>query len=407
MLRKSSVVLVLLILAPSIVLRALAMDILLSCVPNLARYFNAPFSTSQWILSIFFIGAGFGQLFIGPFADRFGRRPILLISTLIIIVTSFICTQLTDIHWLILFRFLQGLGASGTTVVCMAVVRDLFDDRSIPRIYSYFNSIVSLAPLFAPALGGHLLVWTDSWQSTFYFVGLFSCIAFVLNYFFVMETNPYMLNSKEFSLKTVFSNYLSILKDKKFWGYSWCAIMGMCCLFLFFSMSAILFIERIGMQAELYGFYFALDSALFILGNVLSPQLQRLIGIHATILLGNLFIVLGAIIMFVCDFYSGLKVWNILVPNIISTFGVGLIFGPCMAGVIKNYKHIAGMASALYGALLFGGSAIIVGAIMRFDVIDAKVLALPMLIMGVSNVLVSWITMPLSKQAAQAERDYL
>ncbi len=53
-------------------MRALAMDILLPCVPNIAEEFAVSFSQSQWILSVYFISAGLGQLFVGPLADEYG-----------------------------------------------------------------------------------------------------------------------------------------------------------------------------------------------------------------------------------------------------------------------------------------------------------------------------------------------
>lgn len=243
-----SVALVLTILAPSIILRALAMDILLSCIPTIADYFAVPFSTSQWLLSIYFLGAGIGQLVAGPLADEYGRRKVLMFSTFIIILTSFACTQVTNFNWMICIRFIQGLGASGTTVVSMAILRDLYDNKTLSKIYSYFNGIVGIAPLLAPLLGGILLVQTDNWRTPFYLIMAFSAAALLIDYFFVAETNPRINAAHTFVKVPIIKSYLTLLKDMEYLSYCCFNVMGASSMFLFFSMASILLIQMLGID---------------------------------------------------------------------------------------------------------------------------------------------------------------
>jgi len=112
--RGKSIAKILSILSPSILLRAFAMDIFIPCIPSVAAEFNAPFSTAQWLLSIYFIGAGVGQLVLGPLADKFGRRRVILASIVLFIISSLACAVATSINILIFTRLLQGVGACGT-----------------------------------------------------------------------------------------------------------------------------------------------------------------------------------------------------------------------------------------------------------------------------------------------------
>jgi DHA1 family bicyclomycin/chloramphenicol resistance-like MFS transporter len=379
--------LVLLILAPSILLRALAMDISLPCVPAIAQYYQADFSTSQWVLSLFFVGAGVGQLIIGPLADEYGRRPVLLISTILLAITSVLCAMAPSLNILILLRLIQGISAGGTTDVTMAIIRDLYDNKHMPKVYSYLNSIVGLAPLLAPLIGGLLLTYGNSWQLGFYFVAGFSLIAFIINYVLAHETNPRLSATKNFVAIDIIRGYKQILLDKQFLIYTFCAIAAFSCLFMFFSNSAILMIEILGVSPTIFGYYFALNSVSYIIGNLFSPMLQSRVGGNGTILYGSLIIVIGAACMFGIDFLHGLTIFGIVLPNLISTFGIGLIFGPCMAGVMQHYKHIAGMASAAYGALLYGSSSLLVAAIMQYEVIDTKLMAMTMIVMGLASII--------------------
>lgn len=370
--KNKTIRLVLLILAPSILLRAFAMDIMLPGIPAVARYFQAEFATSQWILSLFFIGAGIGQLLWGPLADEYGRRKVLIGSTAILVFSSLACANSNDIYWLMFFRLIQGLAAAGTTDATMAIIRDLYDDKQTAKAYSYLNSIVGLAPLIAPALGGLLLTSSGGWQACFYFMALFSFLALLVNYTSVPETNQRISEKKPFVAIHILQGYKKILTDPQFMKYTFCSVMAFSCLFMFFSSSAILAIEILGVSPANYGNYFALNSVIYIIGNICSPWFQNKVASKGTILYGSLIITIGAACMFILNLLQGLTVLNLMLPNTIVTFGVGLILGPCMAEVMKNYRHIAGMASAVYGAIVYCGSSLLVSVVMQLEIHDAS-----------------------------------
>ncbi len=386
--RNKTIAQVLSILSPSILLRALAMDIFIPCLPTVAKEFNVTFGAAQWVLSIYFIGAGLGQLVMGPLADHFGRRKIILISILLFAATSILCANANSIYELVFFRLLQGIGACGTTVVTLAVVRDLFEDHATPKVYSYVNSIIALAPILAPLLGGSLLVWTGTWRSCFYFVTLFSLLAFAINYFSLKETNPRFAPDTQLEKIKLFRNYLEIFTNKLFMIFACCSIAGLSGLFLFFSMSAILLIDVLGVAPDNYGYYFGFNSIIYLCGNIISPKLQQKFGSDRVIKIGSRLVLLGAVVMLLWHWQLGLSKMGLLAPNLLITFGIGLIFGPCMAGAMRNFKHIAGMASASYGALLYCVSALIVAWVMQYQISNTLPLAITMLIMSSFSLLI-------------------
>ena len=383
--RSKTISRILLIISPAVLLRALGTDVLLPCIPSIAETFDASFSVAQWVLTIYIIGSGIGQVFMGPLADRFGRRKIILASGLVFFLSSLACAAATSINVLIFNRLLQGLGACGTTVATVAVVRDLFDDRTISKVYSYLNSIIAIAPLSAPLIGGILLVQTGTWRSSFYFLAVFSFIALVVSYMFLEETNPRLQKDYKHYKTTFFKGYKEILTNRSFLVYMMCSITGLSGLFLFFSMSSILLIKILGVAPDIFGYYFAFNSVIYLLGNMLSPKLQPKIGDDKVILLGTFIIIFGAALMYLWDWYYGLSIIAIIIPNAILTLGIGLMFGPAMAGTLRPFKHIAGMASASYGAVLYCLTGAIVSGVMQFEIIDDQPLALSMLIMGTLN----------------------
>lgn len=380
------------ILSPSILLRALAMDIFLPCLPTVIAQFDAPLGIAQWVLSIYFIGAGVGQLIIGPLTDSFGRRRVIFASIILFALSSIACAMAQSIEMLIFTRLFQGVGACGTTVVTMAVVRDIFEDHHTPRIYSYVNSVISIAPILAPWLGGVLMMATGSWRATFYFVTAFSFIALMINYFFLIETNPRLVPGLDLDHNqrhNFWQGYRKVLSNKNFLSYNLCAISAFTGLFMFFSSSSILLIEVIGINPQQFGIYFGLNSIVYLFGTILSPRIEKRLSVDKVILLGSAFILSGGILMFSISWFIGLSILSLMIPNMIQTLGVGLIFGPCMAGAMRSFKQIAGIASATYGALLYGGSALIVTAIMQLQTSSVYPLAAALILFGSLSLIVS------------------
>jgi len=385
--RSKTISKILWIISPAVLLRALGTDVFLSCIPSVAETFDCSFAVAQWVLTVYLIGSGIGQVFMGPLADRFGRRKVLLVSGLVFFLSSIACAAATSINVLIFNRLLQGLGACGTTVATVAVVRDLFDDRTLSKVYSYLNSIIAIAPLSSPLIGGILLVQTGTWRSAFYFLAIFSFIALVVSYFFLGETNPRLQKNYTHYNTTFFKGYKEILTNRSFLIYMMCSITGLSGLFLFFSMSSILLIKILGVRPDVFGYYFAFNSVIYLFGNMLSPKLQPKIGDNQVIRLGTYITIIGAALMCAWDWYFGLSIIAFIIPNALLTLGIGLMFGPAMAGTLRPFKHIAGMASASYGAVLYCVTGVVVSGVMQIDIIDDKPLAVAMLIMGVLNLI--------------------
>lgn len=368
--RDKSITRTLTILGPSIIARPLAMDVLLPCVPAIALALNSSAGLTQWVLSIYFIASGVGQLFLGPLTDKYGRRVVLLLSTVLLTLSSLGCAFIDNIYALILLRFIQGLGGCGSSVVTMAIVRDVFDDQTTPKVYSYSNAIISLAPILGPLLGSNLLLLTGDWHTIFYFVSIFCFISLLINYFLVSETRP-VVSAELLPQLSVIANYKKLLTDKLYLVYCGYGIVSVSCLFVFYSTSSLLLIDGLGLSPHVYAYYFAVYALVYLLGNALSPTIQNIVGMNGAILYGSVSVFCGGVIMLLVYYYLGLSPLGLVLPNLLVTLGVGFMFGPCTAGAINRYKNIAGIASACFACFAYGGSGLLMGIIMHLWHIDA------------------------------------
>ncbi|HAV09862.1 MAG TPA: multidrug MFS transporter, partial [Rhodobacteraceae bacterium] len=110
----------------------------------------------QLVITAFLLGMGGGTLFVGPLADAFGRKSVLIGGALLYIIASAVAATSTDLTAMIVARFVQGIGASGPRVVATAIVRDLYAGRGMVRIMSFVMMVFTLVPAVAPLAGAGL-----------------------------------------------------------------------------------------------------------------------------------------------------------------------------------------------------------------------------------------------------------
>lgn len=164
-------------------------DLYLPAFPALQDELGISASAVQLTLTGTMIGFGLGQLIVGPWSDKVGRRLPLILSTLLHIAASVGAAFAPDIAWLMVFRLLQGFGAAAGGVVAMAMVRDLFGGKPLVRMLSRLALVNGLAPVLAPVIGSQLLAFMD-WRGVFWVLGAYGLVVVVAVALLIVETLP-------------------------------------------------------------------------------------------------------------------------------------------------------------------------------------------------------------------------
>ena len=113
-----------LIIAIAVAMPVMGMTIISPALSEIKSNLNVSFSDTQLVLSMYFLSLAIGQLISGPLSDRFGRRPIIILGSLIYSIGAFCCVYMSDIGLLVLSRMIQGIGAAA----CLSVGRTIISD---------------------------------------------------------------------------------------------------------------------------------------------------------------------------------------------------------------------------------------------------------------------------------------
>ncbi len=167
--------LLIVILAALSMLGALSIDAYLPALPTIAAQFSVDAAAAQQSLTAYVFAFAIMTLFYGTLSDSFGRRPVILASLVMYLLSSIGTASATSLEMLIVFRLLQGFSAGAGAVVGRAIVGDLCTGAESHRVMSYISAVFGLAPAVAPILGGWLLA-AFGWRSIFIFIALFTLL---------------------------------------------------------------------------------------------------------------------------------------------------------------------------------------------------------------------------------------
>ena len=117
-------------LAALTALPPLAIDMALPSLGLIQADFGATQTQAASAIAIFLAGFSTAPLVVGPLADRFGRKPVMLAGILLFTLCAAGCALAPSITALLAFRLFQGVGAGAVGVLPRAIIRDLFDGMS-------------------------------------------------------------------------------------------------------------------------------------------------------------------------------------------------------------------------------------------------------------------------------------
>jgi MFS transporter, DHA1 family, multidrug resistance protein len=345
-------------MTPTIVVTALVLllgiqpvttDLYLPALPKLQHDLGAGVAATQLTLSALMIAFGLVQLICGPLADRFGRRPVLLIGMTLYTLASVLAALAPSIEWLILWRAAQGAAMAAAVTCGRSIVRDLYPPQQGARMLARGLSGLGVIALVSPLLGGAIVHFSD-WHTVLLVPALFGAgsLAFIALRF--AETVPER-NPRATQLAPLWRNWRAIVADPTFRAYTALLCMTYGGLFTLLAASSFVYIGVLGVSRLACGAILAANSLFYIAGTLLCRRLLARRGLRATVAIGGAFSASGGLLTAALSLAGAheFSVWALVVPGWLFMIGHG-IHQPCaQAGATGPFPEKAGTAASVSG----------------------------------------------------------
>jgi DHA1 family bicyclomycin/chloramphenicol resistance-like MFS transporter len=329
----------------------LSIDMYLPALPQLRTDFGVGEAAVQRSLSSFFLGLAVGQLLLGPLSDRFGRRVVLQIGLAMYLVGSVLCLASDGIAVLVAARCFQGLGGAVGPVISRAIVRDRFHGPQAARVMSFVIMVMGAAPLLAPPIGGIVVTWSG-WRTIFWILTAYALLALVLVTWRLAETNPES-RRQGVHLWSRFQAYATVLS--KPYAVAQLLIGGLTFggLFAFIAGAPFVFMDRFGIAADHFGFYFAANVVGMLVITYLNGRLVLRYGTARLQRLGLTVSAAAGVALAAMALAGKPGLVSVTLLLIATVSMIGFIAGNTVANLLDLFPNNAGAASALFGVFQF------------------------------------------------------
>lgn len=124
-------------------------------------------SLYSWVITSYLLSSTIMIPIAGKMSDRYGRKSVFMAGIAVFLAGSVLSGLSQNIDELIMFRFVQGLGAGVMIPIVFAVVADFYAPVERGKIQGMLGAISALAMIIGPFLGGFIVDHFD-WQWVFY-----------------------------------------------------------------------------------------------------------------------------------------------------------------------------------------------------------------------------------------------
>lgn len=326
-----------------------AIDAMLPAFPHMSRTFSAsPFAIQQSI-TVYLMSYAAMSVIHGPASDAFGRKPVIVIGTLLFALGSLGCALSTSMEQLLFFRAVQGMAAGAGLIVGRAMIRDLFEGVDAQRLMSRISLIFTLAPALAPIMGGWIVA-SKPWTWLFWALAAFSMLLALAALWALPESHP---KSRRTPLQPslLVRELHVVIVDAQFVRLG--LVGGLCLgsLFLYITSAPAIVLDILNLDDKRYGWFFLPVVAGMALGAFASDRSAGRLSPTRTISLGfALSASAGAAGMLLGAYGPTASLWSII-PICAIAFGVAWMFPSIVISMLDRHPNRRGAASSMQAVL--------------------------------------------------------
>ncbi|WP_292949069.1 multidrug effflux MFS transporter [Olleya sp. UBA1516] len=328
---------------------ALAIDAILPAMSAIGITVNSlDTSNNQLLITMIFLGLGFGQLLFGPLSDSFGRKPIVYIGFTVFAIGSIVCVLSHSLEMMVVGRIIQGVGLAAPRTIAIAVIRDMFKGDYMAKIMSFVTTFFILVPVIAPVMGKFILNHYD-WTGIFYVQLIMALVVAI----WFWKRQPETLKPEykiKFTRHVFIDGLKELLKYKETIGFTIISGFISGAFIVYLSASQVIFENQYGLIDE-FPYIFAGLACGVGLSTFLNGSFVMRLGMwrlsYLAIIVFSVNALLYVILFWNATTNPALPI--ILIFMAIQFFTIGFIFGNLRAIAMEPIGHIAGIGAAITG----------------------------------------------------------
>jgi MFS transporter, DHA1 family, multidrug resistance protein len=329
----------------------LSMNIFLPSLPAMTRHFQTEYHLMQLSVALYLGMVAILQIAIGPLADKFGRRPVVIWSSLIFLVATLGCIFAPNVYVFLACRMVQAAISTGL-VLSRAIIRDTTDQNNAASKIGYVTMVMAVFPMLSPAVGG-ILDQAFGWQANFAMLFFFGALVLGLAWLDLGETGT----PSPITLWAQFRQYPDLITSRRFWGYSLVAAFSSGAFFAYLGGAPFVGDSVFGLSSFQLGLYFGITALGYMIGNYLSGRYSVRVGIDRMILIGSLIIVGGLSLALAVNLSGAQHPMLFYGFMIFVGLANGMVLPNATSGLLSARPHLIATASGLGGAIMIGGGA--------------------------------------------------
>lgn len=328
-------------------------DMYLPTIPSMMKEFHTTPSMTQMGISMAMAGMGLGSVVWGSASDRYGRKPVLIVSLILFVLATALSLFSPGITFFIVCRLFQGIGAGGAMVLSTSIPADVYTGRQLAKIMAIVGAVNGVAPALGPVVGGFMANLVG-WRGIFV---VLLVIGLVMTFRTTQyhETLPPQRRLQVRSLKDYLSAYRTLFCNGRFMIYVTIKAVAIGLLYAYISSAPFVIQTHYGFSAMSFGLIFG--------GNALAMGLGSTLALKFKVIKQGM--VLGCVGMFVFAIADAFVIWNQAPFIFYELFAVpmllfsGMIFSSANTLSMEVGRQEAGTASAILSVVKYVFAAII------------------------------------------------
>lgn len=342
----------------------IATEIYLPSLPAIESFFDTKESLVQLTLFSYLVSFSLAPIFVGPLADKVGRKPVILIGLTLGILASLACTYAPSIYMLIAARFVHGLAMGSVVVGSRSMIPDTFGGKDLNKVSSYLAMSIPIFVALSPAIGGFIEHHTI-WRFVFGALTIYTMLLLILCK--PLKETHTQLNTKPYL--TILSQYRALFGNPGFFRYLILIIVPMIGFMGFLTAGPFLFQELVGLNPAEFGLLSLVNAAMVISGGFINSRLinwlepEQILGFATGVMMIS---GIGSL----AGLYWGWPIfWVLLIPSALNVLAIPIIYANASHRAFGFITEHFGMASALFASFQFLGA--LIGSLI-FSILEER-----------------------------------